>query len=624
MAIKKINYNGSSKVIIRICEVVNDLIDRGSGGHTIQNSSGTDMTARTNLQFTGTSVSDDAVNDRTVVAVPTDVSAFNNDAGYLTSSDVGTAAAKDYTSSVTQNSGDLVTSGAVWTAIDNLPEPMIFKGTLGTGGTITTLPAASSSNQGFTYKVIEDGTYASQSAKVGDVFVSNGSEWVLIPSGDETFSDTWRGIQVNGTDLLGNSITTGKLNIKSGSNVTVSGSGNDVTISAQDTTYSDATQSASGLMSASDKTKLDGIASGAEVNVQPDWDEADNTADDYIKNKPTIPTVNDATLTLTQGGSTLGTFTANASSNVTIDVPSAGSPSASSVSYDNTVSGLTATDVQDAIDEVVGDIPTDFVPASTGGTFSGDVNVDKGSGTSIMAIGGASSKGNVNIYNNSGRYVILRYSDDATHNRAATFKDLNGQIVAASNFNNNFTADQTIDRQNGTTSAVGNTYLTIGNNIAQGTAKNSRGVLALYGLGSNYASILASNMTANRSLEFPDKDGTLLTAEDTEPRGSVSVTADGVKTASQLFDALYAIIDGSKIGAFSYLMLGSKDVLHIQHFESGDYRFAALSYQTFRTIRIRNSGSIYKTIGIGNDGTVVVTDNSSVVSNSGTVYKFVY
>lgn len=48
----------------------------------------------------------------------------------------------------------------------------------------------------------------------------------------------------------------------------------------------DATQSASGLMSSTDKTKLDGIASGAEVNVQSDWSQSDNTADDYIKNKP--------------------------------------------------------------------------------------------------------------------------------------------------------------------------------------------------------------------------------------------------------------------------------------------------------------------------------------------------
>lgn len=38
-----------------------------------------------------------------------------------------------------------------------------------------------------------------------------------------------------------------------------------------------------------DKAKLDGIESGAEANVQANWIQTDNTADDYIKNKPTIP-----------------------------------------------------------------------------------------------------------------------------------------------------------------------------------------------------------------------------------------------------------------------------------------------------------------------------------------------
>ena len=98
---------------------------------------------------------------------------------------LGAAAYKGTTTSVTSGSSDLVTSGAVYTAIDNLPEPMIFKGSLGTGGTITTLPTASSANEGFTYKVITAGTYASQAAKVGDLFISNGTDWIWIPSGDE-------------------------------------------------------------------------------------------------------------------------------------------------------------------------------------------------------------------------------------------------------------------------------------------------------------------------------------------------------------------------------------------------------------------------------------------------------
>lgn len=35
-----------------------------------------------------------------------------------------------------------------------------------------------------------------------------------------------------------------------------------------------------------EKTKLSGIAAGAEANVQSDWQQSDNTKDDYIKNKP--------------------------------------------------------------------------------------------------------------------------------------------------------------------------------------------------------------------------------------------------------------------------------------------------------------------------------------------------
>lgn len=103
-----------------------------------------------------------------------------------------------------------VNGQAVADALEGLPEPMIFKGSLGTGGTISTLPTASSSNKGFTYKVITAGTYASQSAKVGDTFISDGSAWVLIPSGDEP-SGTVTSVGI-GTDggitISGSPITT--------------------------------------------------------------------------------------------------------------------------------------------------------------------------------------------------------------------------------------------------------------------------------------------------------------------------------------------------------------------------------------------------------------------------------
>lgn len=84
------------------------------------------------------------------------------------------------------NSG-LVTGGQVYSAISALPTPMQFKGSLGVGGTYTasTLPAAAASNSGWTLKVITDGTYRGVVAEVGDQLISDGTNWILIPSGDE-------------------------------------------------------------------------------------------------------------------------------------------------------------------------------------------------------------------------------------------------------------------------------------------------------------------------------------------------------------------------------------------------------------------------------------------------------
>ena len=59
------------------------------------------------------------------------------------------------------------------------------------------------------------------------------------------------------------------------------------------------------------------------IYSQSDWAQSDNTKVDFIKNKPAIPAAaNDGTLTITQGSTTLGTFTANQSGNSTIALPS--------------------------------------------------------------------------------------------------------------------------------------------------------------------------------------------------------------------------------------------------------------------------------------------------------------
>ncbi|GEM_PF-757004 len=64
------------------------------------------------------------------------------------------------------------------------------------------------------------------------------------------------------------------------------GTTNGLALTGQQLSLGAATPALPGAMSAADKAKLDGIAAGAKVNVQADWNQTTITADDYIKNKP--------------------------------------------------------------------------------------------------------------------------------------------------------------------------------------------------------------------------------------------------------------------------------------------------------------------------------------------------
>lgn len=122
---------------------------------------------------------------------------------------------------------DATTKKYVDTAISNLPEPMVFKGTVGTSGTVewSALPAAASTNEGYTYKVITDHNSAPV-CKAGDTIISDGTSWVVVPSGDEPAGTV--------TNVAVTNATNGGLSI-TGSPITSSGT---ITIGL-DTGYGD-------------------------------------------------------------------------------------------------------------------------------------------------------------------------------------------------------------------------------------------------------------------------------------------------------------------------------------------------------------------------------------------------
>lgn len=160
------------------------------------------------------------------------------------------------------------------------------------------------------------------------VFPTSGNAGIIYVAIDTNKTYRWSGsayVEISASLALGETSSTayagdkGKANAEAINELTTKVASNTNAISGKVDKVSGKGLSTNDYTTA-EKTKLSGIASGAEVNVQSDWSVTDTTSDAYIKNKPTIPTVNNATLTVKQGNASLGTFTANASSNKTITV----------------------------------------------------------------------------------------------------------------------------------------------------------------------------------------------------------------------------------------------------------------------------------------------------------------
>lgn len=107
-------------------------------------------------------------------------------------------------------------------------------------------------------------------------FVYDGTRWVAT-TGSSVRYTAGDGVAIDASNVV--SVVVDRVN------------GNGLSVGRDGLALSKATTSSAGAMSANDKAKLDGVEDGAQANVQSDWAQADSSADDFIKNKPTIPIV---------------------------------------------------------------------------------------------------------------------------------------------------------------------------------------------------------------------------------------------------------------------------------------------------------------------------------------------
>lgn len=590
---------------------------------------------------------------QTIPTVPTNVSAFTNDAGYLTSytetdptvpdwakteskptytyTEVGAAASShthgnitnggDITSNVNIANGDrivindesasklanssitfgtstnqylanngtwqsipsvpdvsdFVTQSDIDTAIANLPEPMIFKGSLGTTGTITSLPSATANNEGFTYKVITAGTYDSQVAKIGDTFISDGNSWILIPSGDEP-SGTVTSITLKaGTGI---SLDTDNTAITTSGTRTISLA----TITKNNST-STASPSHGGTFTAVDTITYDNYGRVTGINTKTITLPSDNNTDTKVKLTSTSTnaayklalgpssitsgtayegyysthlTYNPSTKAFVTGGTVDGYTLADASEKSVDTSISASSNSTNlptSAAVASFVEGkgyITSADVPEGASAYTGTISAIGTAASTGtnnGFARGD-HVHNLTKTTVDSVLGTGS-GTVKFYREDGTWATPAYTTNTDEkmkwtasNSTNTYYPLQSINTAATEGANTLNSVSFYQYYN---TAGGYRRLILGNNTTYTSSGGAYGTIRLYGPAATYYGDLNpgtigtasgdGHLTANRTWTLPNQTGTIALTSDiptTVTSSTTGITASTTATKTSL------------------------------------------------------------------------------------------
>lgn len=133
---------------------------------------------------------------------------------------------------------------------------------------------------------------------------------------------------------------------------------------------------------------------------------------------PTIPTVNNGTLTIQENGTTVGTFTANQSANTTISLTGGGGGATYTAGNGISIDANNEISIDTSVVAELSDIPTNYVTTDTQQditgkkTFKEVLNVQNGQGTGSLWVGGnVNNSGASNNQRHLARIVAPSYAN---------------------------------------------------------------------------------------------------------------------------------------------------------------------------------------------------------------------
>lgn len=283
--------------------------------------------------------------------------------------------------------------------------------------TVNITPAAigaAASSHG-THLVLGTGSENAYRGDYGNIAYQH-SQAAHAPSNAEKNQNAFSNVAVDGQTTVSADTATDTLTLKAGTNVTITtdATNDAVTITAKDTTYGTATTSANGLMSKDDKSKLDGIASGAEAN----------------QNAFAKVTVGETTITADAKQDTL---TVVAGSNVTITPDSTNDKItiASTNTWRGIQNNLTSTSADQSLSAAQGKVLKELIDGKADSEHG--THVVYGGSTSALVSGGTGSAGSSSSVSRADHTHTLPSYPTALKNPNAIKIQLNGGTTEGTN-----------------------------------------------------------------------------------------------------------------------------------------------------------------------------------------------